>query len=595
VADEAVEWAQGAFAQALDRVRREGAIQAQGVQVTPEQLDLLLSAVPQSPEQPGRGELRKVDFRGATFTGQADFFNVAFADSVDFRNTTFTQDANFSDMTFPGDADFREAQFNQGAYFFGVEFAEEANFREAQFNQGAYFFGAEFTEGANFSEAQFNQDAHFLDATFYQTDFQGATFAQSVNFSGTAFTDFAVFSLATFAHDADFADTVVGEWIAFDNARFQRARELGPMLVLGYSSMAGAVFDQPVRIRLGAREAQFDRAVFRGGADIFVRRASVGLGGVDFAAPSLISEFSPPVQPAPESEEPPADAGHEAEIARGVLGFEEPPNDDHGWVSNTTGPVAARRPRVVSVRRAKVAQLTLSGVDLQACRFAGAHGLDRMHLEQVLFAQPPPGWQRRLPWRWTRRQTIAEEHHARHRETPGWYDPQTRPPSWLDETSTPPPPGQIAAVYRALRKSFEDNGDEPGAADFYYGEMEMRRRAAKAARTSGDTGRTISPGERQVLWLYWLLAGYGLRANRALIALTGVIVLAAVPLLLWGFHPPRGYGRAVLFAAQSSVSLLHPPEAHLSASGEAIEIVIRIAGPLFFGLAILSLRSRIKR
>lgn len=51
-------------------------------------------------------------------------------------------------------------------------------------------------------------------------------------------------------------------------------------------------------------------------------------------------------------------------------------------------------------------------------------------------------------------------------------------------------------------------GDEPGAADFYYGEMEMRRNS------------TATPAwERVILFLYWLLSGYALRASRALLAL----------------------------------------------------------------------------
>jgi hypothetical protein len=36
-------------------------------------------------------------------------------------------------------------------------------------------------------------------------------------------------------------------------------------------------------------------------------------------------------------------------------------------------------------------------------------------------------------------------------------------------------------VYRALCKAFEDSKNEPGAANFYYGGMEMRRHD----RTSG--------------------------------------------------------------------------------------------------------------
>ena len=66
-------------------------------------------------------------------------------------------------------------------------------------------------------------------------------------------------------------------------------------------------------------------------------------------------------------------------------------------------------------------------------------------------------------------------------------------------------PAALAPVYRQLRKSFEDGKHEPGAADFYYGEMEMRRHADDIPR-----------GERSLLTIYWALSGYGLRATRAL-------------------------------------------------------------------------------
>jgi hypothetical protein len=50
-----------------------------------------------------------------------------------------------------------------------------------------------------------------------------------------------------------------------------------------------------------------------------------------------------------------------------------------------------------------------------------------------------------------------------------------------------------------------------------------------------------------------------------------------------------------LFALESSISLLRAPEAKLTACGEVIQIFLRLAGPLFFGLAVLSLRGRVKR
>jgi hypothetical protein len=45
-------------------------------------------------------------------------------------------------------------------------------------------------------------------------------------------------------------------------------------------------------------------------------------------------------------------------------------------------------------------------------------------------------------------------------------------------------PAQLAGLYRALRKARGGAKDKPGAADFYYGEMEMRRHARR-----GRTGR----------------------------------------------------------------------------------------------------------
>jgi hypothetical protein len=151
---------------------------------------------------------------------------------------------------------------------------------------------------------------------------------------------------------------------------------------------------------------------------------------------------------------------------------------------------------------------------------------------------------------------------------------------------------QVASLYRALRKGREDGKDEPGAADFYYGEMEMRRQPGD--RDDGGGERT-SFAARWVLLGYWLVSGYGLRASRALLALAAVVALLAVPLDLWGFRPDRAYGRALLFAAESSISLLRAPAATLTASGEVVELVLRIVGPLLFGLAALSLRGRVKR
>jgi hypothetical protein len=275
-----------------------------------------------------------------------------------------------------------------------------------------------------------------------------------------------------------------------------------------------------------------------------------------------------------------------------------------------------RIPQVVSLRGARVTDLALSGVDLRMCHFRGAHGLASMRLEQVQFAEPPERWTKaRLRWpfpvRWTRRWAIAEEHWWRAKDFDGWKEPD-----WLSRSETrpqPPKPHQIAAIYRSLREGRENLKDEPGAADFYYGEMEMRRHSkyepAKASDsklryeapsledwTKIDNTRRPPGGEKFILWLYWLVSGYGLRASRALLSLAiTIVVLGAIPLDLWGFRPDRSYGHALLFSLQSGISLLRTPEAKLTVAGEVIQIILRLAGPLFVGLALLALRGRVKR
>ena len=63
---------------------------------------------------------------------------------------------------------------------------------------------------------------------------------------------------------------------------------------------------------------------------------------------------------------------------------------------------------------------------------------------------------------------------------------------------------EVAGVYRDLRKGREDNKDEPGAADFYYGEMEMRRLAGSRARRprAADHPRGRLTRDRGVLLIF---------------------------------------------------------------------------------------------
>jgi hypothetical protein len=256
-----------------------------------------------------------------------------------------------------------------------------------------------------------------------------------------------------------------------------------------------------------------------------------------------------------------------------------------------------------------VAGLRLADVDLRACRFVGAHNLDRLRIEGAPLFARTSGW-----WR-ARRKTLAEEQHWRARRLGRW-----RPAGWYPVACQPPAapkaqmptvlePVRLAALYRDVRKGREDAKDEPGAADFYYGECEMRRHDSSSPRA-----------ERLVLWAYWLLSGYGLRAWRALAALAVVVLLAGVVLAFWGFpsetpsfrpagvdrggallyqqqpaHPPPGLERlpdAVRFSARSATALLRGPDRALTPVGEWLEIGLRFVGPVLLGL---SVRGRVRR
>lgn len=125
--------------------------------------------------------------------------------------------------------------------------------------------------------------------------------------------------------------------------------------------------------------------------------------------------------------------------------------------------------------------------------------------------------------------------------------------------------------------------DEPGAGDFYYGEMEMR------CQIMGAPGRPL-------MRLYWMSSGYGLRASKALIALAVTIALGALLVHMFGFDPgPRPDEGPLIFSLESCISLFRAPEANLTTAGHLIQIALRLAGPLFFGLALLALRGRVKR
>jgi uncharacterized protein YjbI with pentapeptide repeats len=473
-----------------------------------------------------------IDF-GARFDGTAKFDHAVFRGRISFQDATFSWSPSFSGAHFTGWAGFREVCLPWGADFARARFEGGVDFTRAQFNGRVEFRGAEFGGDRWFEETQF-----FLEGD-PEREFGGQV---ASHFDGAKFTGPGTFGPVTTTTP-----------IVLDRARFGGLTTVsisGPRL-----SCVGATFSDSVSFQLRFAEVVLDRSVF--------------------AKPS-------------------------------VLAFARNSRSDE---TRMTG--RPERPRLLSLRHVDAGMLTLVDLDLAACVFQEAHNLDKVRIQgDRAFADSPGPWRLRVGrkcvpvWqRFARRQTLAEEHLWRRMEPssanegallvrPGWHPPRTAMPSWVGKDTGEPvhrlTPRRLATQYRALRKAEEDTKNEPGAADFYYGEMEMRRHSDQTPWS-----------ERVVLWLYWLVAGYGLRGLRALGWLIVVMLVGAVLFHLDGIagSPPKSFGTTLLYTADSMLSLAgaRRDDVTLTEWGRALSIGLRLLGPVLIGLALLSIRNRVKR
>ncbi|MGW9028062.1 pentapeptide repeat-containing protein [Streptomyces sp. NPDC055722] len=496
-----------------------------------------------------------------------------------------------------GRALFDWATFADHAVFHGVTFAGDAVFQGATFTRSAFFIRATFARTAWFSGATFGTDAIdtalFGGATFTgDAQFGAATFASSANFVGATFTSDARFDGAIFARDA-----------RFDEAVFEGARKLGPLVCGGTVHLDDAVFGAPVTVKIAADKLSLQRTQWASTVALRLRYTEVDLT-------DAVPEYSVTLA---------------AEPARftGPLGHPLPEEVLADWDTSV---------RVTNLSGVNAAHLALMDVDLSVCQFVGAVHLDQLRMEgRITFSRPPEGWHRRifLPMRWSRRRTLAEEHHwraaAKDQPIPGHQlsNREWRPGLHHPDRTRTPGPETVAALYRQLRKALEDAKNEPGAADFYYGECEMRRHD----KTEGTTRV-----ERALLSVYWALSGYGLRASRALSWLVAAMIATVVVMMLWGIPAdapkPTTIGRQVA-AGQTFTLITDTPDPvnptgpltgrltthrfekslrtvvnsvvfrssgqDLTMAGTYIEIASRFTEPVLLGLAALAIRNRVKR
>ncbi|MGW7047040.1 pentapeptide repeat-containing protein [Streptomyces avermitilis] len=511
-------------------------------------------------------------------------------DDLDHRGTPFTEellDQLLNALRDPttgnpqiGTATFARAQFSGPAWFDGTQFSGRAWFGGVQFSGHASFSGVQFSDDARFDEVQFSGPAWF---------------------DGTQFSGLAWFDGVQFSGDAGLAGAQFSSDARFGGARFAVASGLGPLVCAGAVDLSGAVFEVPVTLEIAARGVRCERTRWESTATVRLRYAMADLGHAVLSAPVAVTAHPAPFTPA---------------LGDAV---------DESLLSGCRDGV-----RVASVQGVDAAHLVLTDTDLSDCLFSGAFHLDQLRLEgRTVFAPTPTGWQRRgmRLARWTRRRALAEEHHWR-AQTAGQPAPppgrtlssrQWRPGPHHPDPGFTPDPEDVAALYRQLRKAFEDGKNEPGAADFYYGECEMRRH--------DHTG--TPKGERRLLWGYWLLSGYGLRASRAFTWLLAAMSLTVLLLMGVGLptHDPDPATSGTLHGSKISLSTSTPDPAlhgtwsqrmtwaraekatrvavnsvvfrssgqNLTTAGTYIEMASRLLEPTLLALGVLAVRGRIKR
>ncbi|KND44194.1 pentapeptide repeat-containing protein [Streptomyces stelliscabiei] len=527
-------------------------------------------------------------FDSATFKGAARFESATFKDDAWF-GSTFERGAVFGSATFERGAVFGSATFERNVWFDWVTFKGAAWFNSVTFKDIAGFESATFERAAVFRWATFEGPAVFADATFEGAAvFRSATFERAAVFESATFEGDAAFAEATFEGVAKFGEATFEGDAAFPSATFVEADQFGPLVCAGRVVLSGARFGGPVTLSFATRRLECRRTRWSSTAEIRLRYATVDFAHAVFEYPLTIAAEADPFV-----------------LTNGRQLTEDavPTPPDPGV-------------RMASLRGVDAAHLVLADLDLSGCLFAGTVHLDQLRLEgSCIFDTAPPAvhWRRWPPVRFTERRVLAEEHHWR-ASRPGAVRGWNVAVLGAGRTG----PLQLAPVYRALRKAFEDGKHEPGAADFYYGEMEMRRHADDIPR-----------GERGLLTVYWVLSGYGLRASRALAWLGAAMCLTVVLLMAFGLakdtpkHTATGTvpadGGKVTFEIDKddpqnptgnrftgerfekalNVTLnsvvFRASGQDLTTTGTYIEMTSRLTEPVLLGLAVLAIRNRVKR
>jgi uncharacterized protein YjbI with pentapeptide repeats len=575
-----------------------------------------------------------VQWSGAVFFG-SDFSREEFAGEVSFSKCEFHA-VTFNWTQFDSHVVWRESTFFNSE-FNATQFMDSVAFESSEFRGSSKFEGAAFRGSVRFSGVTFDRGAAVFNAVSFST----------VTFSGATFADL-------------YFDVEDLGWARFEGITAAGSTSV-IMRRSGRADFRGAqisAFQISIRPDSTGADREPNAAdappsngsVKRGAWDPIVSLEEARLASVTITvAPTHVGSEHQSIESKASSSSDVPDPGDVAPL----VSFDRAQFVDvaslrhRGDVDVSLAGIVLRQPlylhgangrmRLLSLRASTLEAPLVIGdnVSLDSCRMNECTGLDQLRVVEA-----DPNWRR-----FRRRRVLVEELESvrgravsdlrypdrdpnlsdSDQEDPqGWAPrtvgslggreplatlsrlarhfrwPHTRSPSASSVTYPDPVRAKLVeGTYRQLRAALEATKAPHAAADFYYGEMEMRRLSC----------RRWSSTERPLLALYKATSGYGTRASRAVIVYVVVVVatgaalryqtdrFVADPALVagsTGLHFNQ-FWDTVAVAARNSVSFFSGITEGLTAAGVALMFVVRFVGPATFALALLALRSRVQR
>ena len=384
------------------------------------------------------------------FRGTAFFNEVTFERDAWFREVAFEKDAWFREVVFKEDAWFKEATFENNANFGKAAFLGYAGFNKVIFKLDANFGQVAFRRDTGFNKAVFGGDAGFIGAVFEgYSDFSEAILREYARFRGSIFKKYAGFNEVAFEGDAGFTGVIFKGYARFDEAVFKGNAGLKGTAFEGYAGFKGTAFEG---------YAGFTGAIFK--EDTWFNEATFAIA--DFNLTSFLGEtvFS-------------GIHVNQASFINTSFSSHYHIKVDE-WIKSqdqdTPSLLKIRRPRFMDAGKIIIEGST---GEQQDTLISGISLIDT-ELEKVEFNDNT--WITNV---YSGRKTVVDE-------------------ILLDRNlSENVSYGDVAQLYRRLRKNFESAKRYEEAGDFFKGEMEVRRK------------HDPSTGIRILHSIYWMLADYG--------------------------------------------------------------------------------------